>query len=102
MARLCALLAEEMRTWPGVSDRAMFGYRAFFRDATIFAMLPEKRLLDNPAAIAYKLDIPHQPIGRGRDGEGQKWRVFEMNDDRSIAGAIATLEKAYSRSSGRR
>ena len=61
MAHRCSLLAEEIRTWPGVSDRSMFGYRAFFRGAMIFAMLPEKRAMESPTAIAYKL---HAADGR--------------------------------------
>jgi hypothetical protein len=77
--------------WPRVTERPMFGFRAFFRGTIIFAMFPDKQPLENPAAIAYKL---HDKI---RQREGEKWHLFELNEDRSVADAISILEKAYSR-----
>ena len=68
----------------------MFGYRAFYRGPKIFALFPDKRALEPPDAIMYKLhDSGHQK-------EGKKWLVFELNG-RQIREAILTLEKAYSK-----
>jgi hypothetical protein len=94
MAHRCSLLAAEILTWPDVSDRPMFGYRAFYRSMVIFAMFPEKRMLENPTAIAYKI-YDRRPDAPGPKRERPSWHVFELNDDRSIAHAIAILEKAY-------
>jgi hypothetical protein len=94
MAHRCSLLAAEILTWPDVSDRPMFGYRAFYRSTVIFAMFPEKRMLENPTAIAYKV-YDRSPNAPGPKREGPNWHVFELNDDRWVARAIATLEKAY-------
>jgi hypothetical protein len=55
MAHLCSLLASELLTWPEVTGKPMFGLRAFYRGATVFAMFPEKRSLEQPNAIWYKL-----------------------------------------------
>ena len=68
MRHLCALLGQELLRWPDVSARSMFGLRAFYRGAVVFAMLPDKRALESPTAIAYKLpDIdvagPHSASG---------------------------------------
>jgi hypothetical protein len=77
----CALLAEEMLSWPEVSARPMFGMRAFYRKKAIFALLPDKRALENPSAIGFK--------------EGGKWKSFEMAGEEGIGAALAVLGKAY-------
>ena len=67
----------------------MFGLRAFYRGAVVFAMLPNKRALESPKAITYKLPGGTQTL------EGQKWRLFELQDERDIANALACLDQAY-------
>ena len=67
---MCALLAQELLRWPDVKARSMFGLRAFYRGAAVFAMLPHKRALRDPRSISYKLaDGAHRR-------EGEKWRGF--------------------------
>jgi hypothetical protein len=89
-----AVLAQELSRWPGVSMRPMFGLNAFYRGTVIFAMLPEKRALESPKAIAYKL--PHGVQTK----EGGKWKLFELEDDRDIGRALITLDKAYRNAAG--
>ena len=89
MRHIAALLAEELLRWPDVSARPMFGMRAFYRRAAIFALLPEKRSLETARAIAYKL--PASVIKK----EAQKWHSFEMESEQDIAAALTVLEKAY-------
>jgi hypothetical protein len=81
MRRARALLAEEISGWPNVSMRLMFGFRAVYRDGVIFAMLPDKRALESPTAIAYKQ--------RG------KWVLFDVGDGQDLRGALAVVVKAY-------
>jgi len=81
MKRMSALLAEELRNWPGVSTRPMFGLRAIYRNGVIFAMLPDKRAFEIPDGIAYK-----------KDG---KWTVFAVADESGIGRALGVLEKAF-------
>ena len=86
---LCALLGQELLRWPDVSARPMFGLWAFYRGTVVFAMLPDKRALESPTAIAYKL-----PDGL-RKREGEKWRLCELKDEHDIDGALAYLDAAY-------
>src|SRR5437016_11851754 len=55
MRQLCALIERELLQWPNVTVRPMFGMRAFYRRAAIFAALPDKRAMRSPRAISYKL-----------------------------------------------
>ena len=83
MRRTFAMLAEELATWPEVTTRLMFGFRGVYRDGVVFAMLPDKRSLEVPDAIAYK--------------EGGRWLTFEMEGEEGLRAALAVLEKAYAR-----
>jgi hypothetical protein len=96
MRRISVLLSEDLLDWPGVSARPMFGMRAFYRGAVIFAMLPDKRALESPAAIAYKLP------GGARSREGRKWQLLELEGERDAGKALACLEKAYRRAGAAR
>jgi hypothetical protein len=89
MKRLSMLLGEEVRRWPEVTARPMFGMRAFYRRDKVFAMLPDKRALDSPTSIAYKLE------SAARKKEGEKWRLFELADERELSQALACLDEAY-------
>ena len=89
MAHMCALLAQELLRWLDVRERSMFGLRAFYRGAAVFAMLPEKRALEDPRSISYKLaDGSHRT-------EGEKWQGFELNDEHDVDHALARLATAY-------
>ena len=91
---MSALLSEELLRWPDVSARPMFGMRAFYHGAVIFAMLPDQRALESPTAIACK-----RPVGTHRR-EGPKWRLFELKGEGDLGEAIACRDKAY-RTAGR-
>jgi hypothetical protein len=62
----------------------------------VFAMLPDKRALESPTAIAYKLPVGAPPR------EGQKWRLFELEGERDLGSALACLDKAYRRAGSTR
>ena len=89
MKRTASLLCRELLQWPGVSVRPMFGLRGYYRDGVVFAMLPDKRALESPNAIAYKL------TAGAPQRDGRKWRLYELAGDHEIADALACLEKAY-------
>ena len=94
MRRVCALLGDEMLRWDGVTVRPMFGMRAFYRAKVVFAMLPEKRALGSPQAIAYKVT---QGVTKGA---GKKWKLFEIAGAEEIGAALGVLGEAY-RKAGR-
>jgi hypothetical protein len=84
-----ALLEEELRRWPEVTIRPMFGFRAAYRGNTIFAMLPDKRAMERPEAMAYKL-----PSGTA-SREGQKWHLLDIEDEGAMSKALHFLRRAY-------
>ena len=89
------MLERELLGWPGVSARPMFGMRSIYRGTAIFAMLPDRRALENPDAIACKL------AGGPEKSEGPKWHLVELKNERDLAAALACLEKAYRSAAGR-
>jgi hypothetical protein len=91
---LAALLADEAARWPDVTLRPMFGMRALYRGAEIFGLLPGKRVLERPTAIAYKV-----PGGAERR-ESEKWRLVELEEESQVAKALDRLEQAYRRAAG--
>jgi hypothetical protein len=93
MRRICELLARELLRWPEVSLRPMFGMRAVYRGKVVFAMLPDKRALEDPKAIAYKrFEV------QGKDAE--KWKLFELENEEHIGSALVYLDKAYRKAVG--
>jgi hypothetical protein len=98
MQRWCALLEEEVSTWPGVTERAMFGMRAFYRGATIFAALPRTRAMGTPHSIIVKL-----PKARGEQealgrGPGANWASFALQSAADIPEALRWIGRAYEKS----
>jgi len=90
MRRISALIGDEMLRWPEVTERPMFGMRAFYRDGVVFALLPDKRTMDRPNSIAYKLANEDQFMR-----EGKKWRLFDVEDEAAITDALQVLDQAY-------
>ncbi len=88
MEHVFAMIAEEMLAWPKVAMRRMFGMRGFYRGSAIFALLPDKRMLERPNSIGYKL------AGPGKK-ESAKWTFFDLEDERGIPAALALLAKAF-------
>jgi hypothetical protein len=89
VSRLSALLAQELLSWPDVRLRAMFGLQAFYRGSVVFAMLPAKRALETPNAIAYKLS------GGEQKKEGEKWQLFDLENEGDTGAALVCLNRAY-------
>jgi hypothetical protein len=90
MRRLSALLGDELLRWPDVTERPMFGMRAFYRKDTVFALLPAARTMDRPNSIAYKLADKDHTMR-----EGKKWRLFDVEDESGITEALQVLDEAY-------
>jgi hypothetical protein len=83
---LARLLEEEVIRWPGVSTRPMFGMHALYRGDSIFAVLPDKRTMERPTAIGYKLP-----------SEGKNWKLCDLESEAQIGPALARLREAYRR-----
>jgi TfoX/Sxy family transcriptional regulator of competence genes len=87
MRHVCALMDGEISQWPDVTARSMFGFRAYYRSGVIFALFPQKRALETPESIAYKL----QEGGR----DGKKWISYETHGPEGVHATLVILEQAY-------
>ncbi|HZQ92972.1 MAG TPA: hypothetical protein VFA60_14355 [Terriglobales bacterium] len=105
MQRWSAMLAGEIASLPGVSERAMFGMRAFYRGAQIFAALPRTRGLRTANGFIFKLKgapervfqrvATDKRIAMGVMGGKQQWAVFQMGSDADLHDAIEWLNQAW-------
>ena len=55
MKEWSSLLSQELKRWPGVTSRHMFGMTVFYRKGIIFAALPRTRSFETPNSVAFKL-----------------------------------------------
>jgi hypothetical protein len=110
MQRWCAVLEDEISTWPHVTSRPMFGMIGFYRGESIFAALPRTRAAETPFSFLVKLPFDEaqgRPQTRGdrlnkasRPGAG--WVTFAMESEGDIAEALRWLERAYGKAVRRR
>ena len=96
-----AMLAEEVRTWPGVSERAMFGMAAFYRGTKMFAALPKSKTIST-GSFMFKL----HPVSRAQQSrleadaridtsDKAHWFPFELAEEADLRGALDWLQYAY-------
>ena len=105
MKQWSALLAEELRAWPKVSSRPMFGFQGFYRGKKIFAALPTTRGFNSPNSLIFRIQpMPLELLERAKkepriDLEtrtpGAKWFVFEMRSGDDLRAALWWLNQAY-------
>ena len=104
MRRWCALLADEVIRWPGVTSRKMFGMNSLYCDGVIFAAVPDKRALISAHSIIFKLQQPTKaehsrvekdPRAKVHFGIGQKWFGYELHEDHDLTSALDWLAVAY-------
>ena len=94
MRRWCALLREELSSWPHVRSRPMFGLVGFYRGQRIFAAVPLTRAADTATSIMLKLPgVRSARLRRG--GPGAACVTFEMASDSDVAEALRWLGRAY-------
>ena len=85
----CSILEQEMMRWPGVKMGHVFGTRAFYHRKVMFAMLPDKRSLENSTAISFVT------VSDDDENRSPNWQTFELKNRNLIKGALTSLEKAY-------
>ena len=115
MKEWSGLLAAELRRWPEVNARPMFGMEAFYRKRRIFAAVPRTRALNSPTSVIFKLhgqssDRANNSWDRqrkARDLEDTRlhqlqmssagWLSFELNSAEDIRDALYWFEQAYNK-----
>jgi len=107
MKQWSAMLGEELRIWPQVKSRPMFGFLCFYRRKKIFAALPITRGVNSPNSFMFRIKpMPPDLLSRARrdrriDTENRnpsaKWYVFEVNSAEHLRDALWWLDQAYQR-----
>ena len=82
----------------------MFGFTAWYRKGTIFAVLPKTRGMETPNSLAFKLPDASSRLrarlqrdARIGSTEMQKarWFTFELSTDADLHDALEWLGQAY-------
>lgn len=104
MKEWASVLGEELKKWPGVTSRNMFGMTVFYRKEVIFAALPRTRSFETPNSVAFKLHrasaktiqrLRQDPlIGLHSKGE-RGWITFEMRNSGDLATALEWFLRAH-------
>jgi len=103
----------ELEQWPGVSVKKAFGMTMVYREGVVFAALPGTRALFEQDAVLIKFarETPallkkiaaekcfaagtmHQR-GKQKQGEGRKWRIYLLREERDAREAVEWLGRAY-------
>lgn len=111
--RWAEALRQEMEQWPEVVVKRAFGMVLAYRRDVVFAALPGTRSLYEEDAILIKFvrETPAlarriaaekcfapgsmQERGRKKQGEGRKWRIYLLRDERDAREAVEWLARAY-------
>ena len=106
MKRWSAMLDEELKRWPDVDSRPMFGMLGVYRKTRIFAALPATRAIGTPNSIIFKIDpmppellsrLTADPRAESDRGPGRRWRAFEIHSEVDLRDALWWLNQAYER-----
>lgn len=107
MKQWSAMLGEELRQWPQVKLRPMFGMLGFYRRSRIFGALPVTRGIKTPNSFIFRI-VPMPPALLRRamaepriDLESKipsaKWYAFEVTSAEDFPRALWWLNQAYAR-----
>jgi hypothetical protein len=98
MKQWSAMLEQELRGWPGVSSRPMFGFIGLYRDSLIFAALPRSRAMVTPNSIIFRFDpmptdlsklVQEDPrIDFERQAPGKRWFSFALSSPDDLRDAL--------------
>lgn len=106
-------LRQELEKWPGVQVRRAFGMVLVYREDIVFGALPGTRALYEEDAILIKFvrESPAlarrigaercfvagnmQERGKNKQGEGRKWRIYLLREERDVREAVEWLGRAY-------
>jgi len=105
MKYLCSMLGEEVRTWPNVTAKSMFGMLGYYRNGAVFAALPVTRAIGSANGIIFKLKTMSEAqtdraqkdlrLGTGTNMKAQRWHSFEIHSEDDLRDALWWLGQAY-------
>ena len=107
MEQWSAMLGEEIRQWPKVSSRPMFGFQCFYRGKKIFAALPATRGVGTLNTLMFRIKpMPAELLERAKQEPrietesrtpGAKWFLFELSSSEDLRDVLWWLNQAYER-----
>ena len=105
MKHWSAMLGEEMKSWPQVTSRPMFGMLGFYRRKKIFGALPVTRgfgtansfmLRFDPMPPDLKQHALNEPrIPKESLSPNSRWSLFEVGSTEDLRDALWWLNQAY-------
>jgi hypothetical protein len=107
MKHWSAMLGEEMKGWPQVTSRPMFGMLGFYRRKKIFGALPVTRGFGTANSFMLRFD-PMPPelkqrafneprIPKESLSPKSRWSLFEIGSTEDLRDALWWLNQAYER-----
>lgn len=107
MKRWSSMLEQELRDWPQVTSRPMFGMQGFYRRKKIFAALPVTRGIGTPNSFIFKFDpmppelkqraLKEPRIATEGRSPGARWFAFDVGSVADLRDALWWLNQAYER-----
>jgi hypothetical protein len=105
MKQWSAMLENELRSWPSITSKSMFGFLFFYRRRTVFAGLPRTRGFESPSALVFKLPSPSLALRKRAASDGRisasmkasskGWFSYELVGDADLRDALYWLHQAY-------
>ncbi len=104
MKQWCALLEEELSSWPQVQRRPMFGMLAFYRKGRIFAAIPRSRTPERSDSVIFKLQgaspaLAQKALAHPRVTTGfmpkAGWIAMELESIEHVHDALSWFAHAY-------
>ena len=105
MRQWAAMLGQELRQWPQVASRPMFGMLGFYRRKKIFAALPVTRGIATPNSFIFRFDpmppdlkqraLKEPRIATEGRSPGARWFIFEVGTAADLRDALWWLNEAY-------
>ncbi|HEV2021518.1 MAG TPA: hypothetical protein VGQ94_03230 [Terriglobales bacterium] len=104
MKQWSALLGAELRSWPGVTTKPMFGFVSFYRGRNIFAGLPRTRAMNSANSIIFKLrraapqvlaKLRRDPRAKVSEKGMAGWQSLEVDSTADLKHALDRLDRAY-------
>ena len=105
MKQWSAMLGHELRGWPHITTKPMFGLLGFYRKKTIFAALPVTRGIGAPNSVIFKIkSMPPELLRRmnedprvstGTKMRAKGWHSFDVNAAEDLKNVLWWLNQAY-------
>jgi len=110
MQHWSAQLEAEVKTWPDVICKRMFGFRSIYHRRTIFAALPYSRGLFTSSSIILKFNPMPPALFKRAQAEprlntntrvpGKGWFSLELSSDADLRDALWWLNQSYESAKG--